>query len=300
MQGFEIYECIRKLALVCMPVLFEPGTVGQLLFGLMICFATFGAYTKVAPYSEPRANVLAQACQVQIFFTLLSSIALKYDAGRTDQSERNMDLMLTILFFLPLSITLLLRTPLKRLLDFNERAKLDRKLRRRLGRKATATISVKNLLAAEHEATTKVTPQPPSRSATTVNDDAVLASALANDDANLASALADNAALNTENIALKAEVAALRNALAPSAPDPPAPSAAPSIQQHTFSSVTQHLIARFSPRTQHLISRISPAATPHAPPTTRISPASTPNTLLQSVQRRALAPIPRRRTVAPA
>jgi len=125
--GFEIIECFRKLALVCMPVAFKPGSVAQLLFGLITCFVTFGLYTNIAPYEEPQANVLAQACQVQIFFTLLSSIALKFDAGKSDASERNMDIMLTILFFLPLSLTVLLRTPLVKLLDQNERAKLLRK-----------------------------------------------------------------------------------------------------------------------------------------------------------------------------
>ena len=39
---FEILECVRKLALVCMPVIFPPGSNAQLIFGLMVCFLTFG------------------------------------------------------------------------------------------------------------------------------------------------------------------------------------------------------------------------------------------------------------------
>ena len=42
---FELFECARKLAIVCAPVFFEPsGSTAQLTFGLCMCFLTFGAY----------------------------------------------------------------------------------------------------------------------------------------------------------------------------------------------------------------------------------------------------------------
>jgi hypothetical protein len=127
---FEIFECFRKLALVCMPVWFEPGSVAQLIFGLMVCFVTFGAYTAWAPFAEERANVLAQACQVQIFFALCSAIALSFDVGRTEESSRSIDVLLTVLTFVPLSMTVVLRTPVVRLLEQRERAKLEMELQR--------------------------------------------------------------------------------------------------------------------------------------------------------------------------
>jgi len=37
---FEIFECGRKIALVCLPVFFSPGSSGQLILGLVICFLT--------------------------------------------------------------------------------------------------------------------------------------------------------------------------------------------------------------------------------------------------------------------
>eukprot|EP00966_Prymnesium_polylepis_P032515 756088-Prymnesium_polylepis.1 len=37
---FEIFECGRKIALVCLPVFFSPGSPGQLIIGLVICFLT--------------------------------------------------------------------------------------------------------------------------------------------------------------------------------------------------------------------------------------------------------------------
>ena len=129
--GFESYECVRKLALVCMPAFFQPGSPAQLIFGLLVCFITFGMYTAVKPYEEARANVLAQICQVQIFFALVSAIALSFDEADKDASSRSLDVMLTVLTFMPLVIGVLLRTPLIRLIDAAERANFERKLRRR-------------------------------------------------------------------------------------------------------------------------------------------------------------------------
>ena len=72
-------RCVRKLAIVCLPVFFQPsGSVSQLIFGLVICFLTFGAHMVYAPYVEHNDDRLAQLCQAQIFFALLSAIALKY------------------------------------------------------------------------------------------------------------------------------------------------------------------------------------------------------------------------------
>ena len=60
---FEILECARKLLLVCIPVFFDPqGSVGQLMFGLLVCFVTFGVYSSMKPYKD--ANTLAILAQV--------------------------------------------------------------------------------------------------------------------------------------------------------------------------------------------------------------------------------------------
>jgi len=39
---FEIAESLRKLSLVGLPVFFDAGDPSQLIFGLIICFITFG------------------------------------------------------------------------------------------------------------------------------------------------------------------------------------------------------------------------------------------------------------------
>ena len=99
---FELFECFRKLAIVCLPVFIPPsGSVPQLIFGLVVCFLTFGAHMLYNPYVENGDDRLAQLCQVQIFFALLSSIALKYDEG-TLRNATNMDVLLTVLIALPI------------------------------------------------------------------------------------------------------------------------------------------------------------------------------------------------------
>ena len=47
--GFEIFECIRKIALIGLPIFFSPGTPGQLILGLVICFLSYGAYCVFSP-----------------------------------------------------------------------------------------------------------------------------------------------------------------------------------------------------------------------------------------------------------
>ena len=49
---FEIFECARKIALIGLPILFEPESPGQLILGLVVCFITYGLYMMFAPYIE--------------------------------------------------------------------------------------------------------------------------------------------------------------------------------------------------------------------------------------------------------
>ena len=73
---FEIFEQLRKLALIGISVLFEPGSVLQLVYGLLICFFSFGAYTLFWPYQDDGENLLAIFCQIQIFLSITAKIAL--------------------------------------------------------------------------------------------------------------------------------------------------------------------------------------------------------------------------------
>ena len=64
-----------------------------------------------APYVEDEDNRLSQLCQAQIFFALLSSIALKYDAD-TRTNSTNIAILLSVLTILPMALAFLFETPL--------------------------------------------------------------------------------------------------------------------------------------------------------------------------------------------
>ena len=120
----QIFECVRKLGVACLPVIFRPsGSASQLICaplpaphgpwlrampdgrlrraadGLMICFLAFGAYVHFDPYEDRGNDAVAKLCQMQIFFSLLASVAL------TSTSEQgagsNMDILLVVLYFVP-------------------------------------------------------------------------------------------------------------------------------------------------------------------------------------------------------
>ena len=47
---FEVFECVRKLLLIGVPVFMPHGSFGQLINGLVVCFLTFGAQCVFNPY----------------------------------------------------------------------------------------------------------------------------------------------------------------------------------------------------------------------------------------------------------
>ena len=110
---FEIFECFRKLAIACVPIFFAAGSAEQLIFGLFVCFISFGLYVSIDPYEDLGNDTLAQACQAQIFFSLLSSIALTFDANSGNGSVAAMDLLLFVLWLLPFCIGIFLMSPVK-------------------------------------------------------------------------------------------------------------------------------------------------------------------------------------------
>ena len=112
MCWFEIFECVRKLAVACLPVFFQPsGSASQLLFGLMVCFMCFGAYVHFDPFEDRGNDAVARLCQVQIFFSLLSSVALSFSDDENAGSY--IDTLLVMLWFLPVTLAVVLESPLK-------------------------------------------------------------------------------------------------------------------------------------------------------------------------------------------
>ena len=76
-----------------------PGTLEQLILGLLICFLSFGAYMLASPYLELKHDYVSRLCQAQIFFALLAGIVLK--AEPTESTVDNFGLILTFLCVLP-------------------------------------------------------------------------------------------------------------------------------------------------------------------------------------------------------
>ena len=95
---FEVFECLRKIALVGLPVALPMGSAAQLILGLLICFISACAYAKFAPYADVGDDRLAQVCQLSLFFSLIAAIALKMEY---DTSAPALGIILTVLLAVP-------------------------------------------------------------------------------------------------------------------------------------------------------------------------------------------------------
>jgi hypothetical protein len=71
---FEIFECVRKILLIGLPIFFPAGSPAQLIFGLIMSFLSYGAYCVCAPFTKEEDDLLAQVAQVIIFLSLVSSL----------------------------------------------------------------------------------------------------------------------------------------------------------------------------------------------------------------------------------
>ena len=105
---FEIFESIRKVLLVGVPAAFpDRGGNAQLVWGLLVCFLTFGAYMLYAPFIRDSDDQLQQLAQFQIFLTLVASIGLRM----TPPSQTLATMMSVLFVFIPI-IAILMETPL--------------------------------------------------------------------------------------------------------------------------------------------------------------------------------------------
>ena len=89
--------------MACVPVFFQPsGSDSQLIYGLMVCFVCFGAYVHFDPYEDRGNDAVARLCQMQIFFSLLASVALT--SASEQNAGSNMDILLVVLYCLPVRL----------------------------------------------------------------------------------------------------------------------------------------------------------------------------------------------------
>ena len=104
---FEIFECVRKLLLIGLPVFLPSGSIEQLTLGLLTSFVTFAMYTFYHPFDKKEDNILSTVCQLQIFLTLLSSVVYK-----ADPESAFMNTLLPLMLLVPLGIAFLLQSGL--------------------------------------------------------------------------------------------------------------------------------------------------------------------------------------------
>ena len=104
---FEIFECMRKLALTCLPQLLEPGSIDQLVVTLLMSFCTFSMYVAYAPYEDDDNDQLSIVCQSIIFFTLLSGVVMACST-----SASYVDILLPVCIVVPLLYVVFVKTGL--------------------------------------------------------------------------------------------------------------------------------------------------------------------------------------------
>jgi len=71
---WEILECLRKVLLVGVFIVFGAGSAVQLAFGLIVCVAFIILYNNMKPYDVWQNDVLQQMAQANVFVTLLSAV----------------------------------------------------------------------------------------------------------------------------------------------------------------------------------------------------------------------------------
>ena len=106
---FEVLEMVRKLALIGISVAFEPGSLVQSVYGLMVSFLCFGLFAGLSPYVDPAEDRLAMLCQMLIFVVLLSAIVLRSDASEV--ATVGLDILLLALTIVPIVLSVALEIP---------------------------------------------------------------------------------------------------------------------------------------------------------------------------------------------
>jgi hypothetical protein len=76
---FEMFEFIFKLCMTGIMVHIAPGTVSQILVGMLITFFGFGLHMAAKPYREDSNNVLMIFGKFQLFLTLFGALLLKME-----------------------------------------------------------------------------------------------------------------------------------------------------------------------------------------------------------------------------
>ena len=83
----QVFECVRDVALVGIPVFFFSGEMSQLVLGLLLAGISMMCLTAISPYRHTSDTNVAIAANICIFCTMLSGIILKYNAAQQVRGE---------------------------------------------------------------------------------------------------------------------------------------------------------------------------------------------------------------------
>ena len=106
---FEVLEMVRKLALIGISVAFEPGSLVQSVYGLMVSFLSAMVFAGLSPYVDPAEDRLAMLCQMLVFIVLISAIVLRSDPSEV--ATFGLDVLLLVLTMVPIVLSVALEIP---------------------------------------------------------------------------------------------------------------------------------------------------------------------------------------------
>ena len=109
---WEMFECVRKLSLVGLPVFFNPGSSEQLMFGLLVCFLSTAFFAYYKPYRDQTDDYVLLVCLIEVFVALLAAVALQYGIG--EFTEEAIGPILISLLFIPIVLVCLHIMPMSR------------------------------------------------------------------------------------------------------------------------------------------------------------------------------------------
>ena len=113
-RWWESVDLIRKLVLTGVITFIEPGTTTQLFIAVLLTQLFIVAYARFRPYYHDEDDDLQLLSQLQIWFTALSGLAVKFsglsiDAAKTNTYESGaFDVIMVVTSAAPLCMTVVL------------------------------------------------------------------------------------------------------------------------------------------------------------------------------------------------
>lgn len=86
---WEVVEALRKASIGGLFVFFDPGSLTQLVLGMMVAFLFILLYFQIQPYDRQSNNLLQEACQVVIFLTLLGAFVMRLNSTASDKERES-------------------------------------------------------------------------------------------------------------------------------------------------------------------------------------------------------------------